>query len=33
MPDFAIGDRVSFQPEGRAMVVGMLIRYNKPTSP
>jgi len=29
MLDFKIGDRVSFQPEGRAMVVGMLTRYNK----
>jgi hypothetical protein len=31
MLDFKIGDRVSFQPEGRAMVVGMLTRYNKKT--
>lgn len=29
MLDFKIGDRVSFQPEGRAMVVGILTRYNK----
>lgn len=29
MLDFRIGDRVSFQPEGRAMIVGMLTRYNK----
>ena len=29
--DFRIGDRVSFQPEGRAMVVGVLTRYNKKT--
>ena len=29
MLDFKIGDRVSFQPEGRAVVVGMLTRYNK----
>ena len=31
MLDFKIGDRVSFQPEGRAMVVGILTRYNKKT--
>ncbi len=31
MLDFKIGDRVSFQPEGRAMVVGILTRYNKRT--
>ena len=29
MLDFKIGDRVSFQPEGRAMIVGILTRYNK----
>ena len=29
MLDFKIGDRVSFQPEGRGMVVGILTRYNK----
>lgn len=29
MLDFKIGDRVSFQPEGRVMVVGILTRYNK----
>ena len=29
MLDFKIGDRVSFQPEGRAVVVGILTRYNK----
>lgn len=29
MLEFRIGDRVSFQPEGRAQVVGMLTRYNK----
>ena len=29
MLDFKIGDRVSFQPEGRAMVNGILTRYNK----
>jgi hypothetical protein len=31
MLDFKIGDRVSFQPEGRAVVVGILTRYNKKT--
>jgi hypothetical protein len=31
MLDFKIGDRVSFQPEGRAVVTGMLTRYNKKT--
>jgi hypothetical protein len=31
MLDFKIGDRVSFQPEGRAIVVGILTRYNKRT--
>ena len=31
MLDFKIGDRVSFQPEGRAIVVGVLTRYNKKT--
>lgn len=29
MLDFRIGDRVSFQPEGRAIVVGIVTRYNK----
>ncbi len=29
MLEFRIGDRVSFQPEGRPVVVGMLTRYNK----
>ena len=29
MLDFKIGDRVSFQPEGRAIVVGIITRYNK----
>src|SRR5436853_6091455 len=29
MLDFKIGDRVSFQPDCRAMVVGMLTRYTK----
>ena len=31
MLDFQIGDHVSFQPEGRAMVVCILTRYNKKT--
>jgi len=31
MLDFRIGDRVTFQPEGRQPVVGMLTRYNKKT--
>jgi hypothetical protein len=31
MLDFKIGDRVSFQSEGRAVVVGMLTRYNRKT--
>src|SRR5258705_13679265 len=31
MLEFSIGDRVSFQPEGRPFQVGMLTRYNKKT--
>jgi hypothetical protein len=31
MLEFKIGDRVSFQPEDRSVVVGMLTRYNKKT--
>ena len=31
MLEFRIGDRVEFQSEGRAPVVGMLTRYNKKT--
>ena len=31
MLEFRIGDRVSFLPEGRPLVVGMLTRYNKKT--
>src|SRR5258706_7990644 len=31
MLDFKIGDRVSFQPEGRPLAIGMLTRYNKKT--
>lgn len=29
MLEFSIGDRVSFQPDGRPLLVGMLTRYNK----
>jgi len=31
MLEFRIGDRVSFQPEGRPVMVGMLTRYNRKT--
>jgi hypothetical protein len=31
MLQFKIGDRVSFQPEGHPIVVGMLTRYNRRT--
>jgi hypothetical protein len=31
MLEFKIGDRVTFQPEGRPLVVGMLTRYNRKT--
>ena len=31
MLDFKIGDRVSFQPEGHRMILGVLTRYNKRT--
>jgi hypothetical protein len=31
MQEFSIGDRVSFQPEGRPLQIGMLTRYNKKT--
>ena len=31
MLEFRIGDRVSFQPDGRPLVVGMLTRYNRKT--
>ncbi len=31
MLEFKIGDRVSFLPEGRPVVVGMLTRYNRKT--
>jgi hypothetical protein len=31
MMDFKIGDKVSFQPEGRGTLFGILTRYNKKT--
>lgn len=31
MLEFSIGDRVSFHPEGRAVTVGILTRYNRKT--
>lgn len=31
MLEFSVGDRVSFQPEGREPLLGVLIRYNKRT--
>lgn len=31
MLEFKIGDRVSFEPDGHPIVVGMLTRYNKKT--
>src|SRR3984893_18871223 len=31
MLEFSIVDRVSFQPEGRRLQIGMLTRYNKKT--
>ena len=31
MLDFMIGDRVSFEPEGRPVVFGVITRYNKKT--
>ena len=31
MLEFKIGDRVSFQPDGHPVMVGMLTRYNKKT--
>ena len=31
MLEFKIGDRVTFQPEGRPRVIGMLTRYNRKT--
>ena len=32
MLEFRIGERVSFHPEGRAAVTGMITRYNKKTA-
>lgn len=31
MLEFTVGDRVSFQPEGRPPLVGLLTRYNRKT--
>ena len=31
MLEFRVGDRVSFQPDGRPVLVGMLTRYNRRT--
>lgn len=31
MLDFNVGDRVSFQPDGRPTLFGVLVRYNKKT--
>jgi hypothetical protein len=31
MLQFKIGDRVTFHPEGRPPVIGMLVRYNRKT--
>ncbi len=31
MLEFSVGDRVSFQPEGREPVLGVLTRYNRKT--
>ena len=31
MLEFRVGDRVSFQPDGRPVLVGMLTRYNRKT--
>jgi len=31
MLEFRVGDRVSFQPDGRPPLIGMLTRYNKKT--
>ena len=31
MLEFKIGDRVTFQPEGHPLLVGMLTRYNRKT--
>jgi len=31
MLEFRVGDRVSFHPDGRPVLIGMLTRYNKKT--
>lgn len=31
MLDFRMGDRVTFQPEGRSPLIGIITRYNKKT--
>jgi hypothetical protein len=31
MLEFRVGDRVSFEPEGRRVLFGVLLRYNKKT--
>ena len=31
MLEFRVGDRVSFEPEGRGVLFGVLLRYNKKT--
>ena len=31
MLDFSVGDKVSFQPEGRELLFGVLAKYNKKT--
>ena len=31
MLEFRVGERVTFQPEGRPLLVGMLTRYNRKT--
>ena len=31
MLDFRIGDRITFQPEGRPPLIGIITRYNKKT--
>ena len=31
MLEFRVGDRVSFQPDGRPVLIGMLTRYNRKT--
>ena len=31
MLEFQVGERVSFQPDGRPVITGMLVKYNKKT--